>query len=102
MERDNKARLYDLQHRMHCAALPLGDKPQEAWDQASTMLNKSIQVLMPWVKVTTKEDMRRQIVDNWAATYGDPNDPEVIERSRQTALALIREANAAIRKSMAG
>lgn len=89
-----------MQHRMHCATLTTAEKPDEVWEAASLLVTKTIQELLPWVKVSAKEDTRRQLAQGWKATYGDPSDPEVAERIRQTALALVRDANAAIRRSM--
>lgn len=95
------AEVYKMQHAMHCASLAIADKKmQEVWDHCSALVHRVIKELLPWVPVLSKEDMRRQIVDNWKATYGDPNDPQVQERIQETAMALIRDANVAIRRAM--
>lgn len=98
-ERSLLAHVYQLQHNMFCGLLSgaEGDALTSYWEQACVLVNRIIKTTMPWMPVETKEDQRRKIMAAWCDAYGNPNDPDTQAKIRATALALIQDANRAIR-----
>jgi len=104
VESSNLSRVYEMQHRQHCAVFPQvsPEKFGEVWEEASALIERYSRALMPWLPVSNKDDARRQAIAGWQATYGNPNDPEVMARVEATAAALIRDANYSARQSAMG
>ena len=80
-----------LKHDMNCALLDYftGDRAVDLhWEQAINIQNLVQKDLMPWRKITEIQLSRKRIhemVAQWKAIFGDPDDPDVAEKIRQTA-----------------
>lgn len=89
LEKKNYLALVHLQHTQHCAALNYlaGKKAFDLhWDQCNSIVSSIRRSYFPWS--ATEEDSTDELVsrlrDEWAANFGDPDDPETKARIQQT------------------
>lgn len=86
-----------LRHDMNCALLTYfaGEKVIDLhWEQAVEIQNLVQKVTMPWREAMEAHLSRKKIhemIETWKSIYGDPNDPEVAERIRNTADHLLSQ-----------
>jgi hypothetical protein len=92
LENDNAAAVFDRQRQQHLAVVAYGidSKAFEThWNAANELMLKVYNHYFPWDKTEshikkTAETLRQR----WVEAYGDPADPVVQEKIRNTAKAI--------------
>jgi len=86
---------YDrLQHELHAGALEYlaGECFDVHWEQALETQRRLKKALVPWLKEDEqRKALYRRMADQWAATWGDPNDEETKRRIDETVRGLLRK-----------
>jgi len=105
LSREAQVSIWDLsiQYQLIRAIRNIGndDALKRIDETAYTTLTKSVNLQLPWLDMeselvegpTGTDAEYRSLFDQWKAEWGDPNDPAVQARIKQTAAWLMSEGN---------